>query len=279
MIQLREVRFHYAIEGVSSKEWVLSGLNLSIPSGEYVAVMGPNGSGKSTMARMLNGLLVPTGGQVLIDGLDTRNDEALWEIRQRVGMVFQNPDNQIVATTVRDDIAFGLENRGMPREEMIPRIEEVIAEVGLDGLEETPPHHLSGGQKQRLAIAGVIAMRPRVVVFDEATSMLDPTGRGEVLEAIRRLHEGGTTIVHITHSADEALEAERIMIMAGGRLQLEGTPAEVFSRAEALSRWSLDVPFHVKLREGLIRRGMPLSEKTANTEELVEELWGLLSKG
>ncbi|SFS84272.1 energy-coupling factor transporter ATPase [Marininema halotolerans] len=280
MIHLQGVGFRYpSVAESGAGEWVLSNLDVTIHRGEYLAVMGPNGSGKSTMARLFNGLLLPTEGVLTVDGLDPHDTEAVWEIRRRVGMVFQNPDNQIVATTVIDDIAFGLENRGVPRDEMVKRIQDAMARVGLTSLEKAAPHHLSGGQKQRLAIAGVLAMRPSVIIFDEATSMLDPLGRKEVLAAMQSLHQEGTTVIHITHSADEALQAERLLVMDKGQVVREGKPLHIFSHPEELEELFLEVPMFIDLRERLRRQGMALSRDSANSEELVEELWGLLSKG
>ncbi|SDW91516.1 energy-coupling factor transport system ATP-binding protein [Marininema mesophilum] len=280
MIQLKGVGFRYpSIKETGAEERVLSNIDLTVDQGEYLAVMGPNGSGKSTMARLFNGLLLPTEGEITVDGLNPRKLEEVWEIRRRVGMVFQNPDNQIVATTVLDDIAFGLENRGVSRDEMVERIQDAIARVGLTGLEKAAPHHLSGGQKQRLAIAGILAMRPSVIIFDEATSMLDPVGRREVIAAMKTLHQEGTTVIHITHSADEALHAERLIVMVEGQIQREGTPLQIFSKPEKLIEDALEVPLFIDLRERLRRQGMSLSQHSANSEELVEELWGLLSKG
>ncbi|PTM54655.1 energy-coupling factor transporter ATPase [Desmospora activa] len=276
IIRLQNVGFHYPGQGEEGTGTVLSGLDWSVDRGEYVAVMGPNGSGKSTLAKLLNALLVPTAGTVQVCGLDT-NDHRQWgAIRQRVGMVFQNPDNQIVGTTVRDDVAFGLENLGLPREEMRRRIADVLPRVGLSGMEDQSPHHLSGGQKQRLAIAGVIAMRPDVIVFDEATSMLDPAGRREVLHAIRSLHQGGTTVIHITHSAREALYAQRVVVMAAGAIRLDGSPVDVFNQVDHLQEWSLELPLFAEVADRLRQQGLPLSRRISNEETLVKELWALL---
>lgn len=259
-------------------EWALRGVHLQVGSGEYIAVMGPNGSGKSTLAKLLNGLLLPSEGKVWVGGLDTGLEKNHPLIRQKVGMVFQNPDNQIVGTTVKDDVAFGMENLGVPRQEMLKRIDQVLQQVGLRGREASSPHHLSGGQKQRLAIAGVMAMRPEVIIFDEATSMLDPGGRREVLDAITELHRQGTTVIHITHSVKEAFQAERVVVMADGRIEWSGAPHELFHRREELTRWSLEVPLPLELKERLRRRGLPIRHEITGTEELVESLWKLLSR-
>ncbi|OYD06601.1 energy-coupling factor transporter ATPase [Paludifilum halophilum] len=279
VIELTGVGFHYSTSESPWKQWALSGVDLTVRPGEYLAIMGPNGSGKSTLAKMLNGLLVPVKGSVRVEGLDTRNPDAVSTVRRKVGMVFQNPDNQIVGTTVRDDIAFGLENLGVPRDEMIRRIEKVLQRVGLAGMEERSPHHLSGGQKQRLAIAGVLAMRPQVIVFDESTSMLDPGGRREVLQAIGDLQRQGTTVIHITHSAAEASRAERIAVMTEGSIRRIGSPGEVFRDPDQLRNWLLEPPPSVELLDRLRKRGMPVRSGLFNTDELVEELWALLSRG
>lgn len=276
MIRLQNVGFHYPGHGEQAPVPVLSGVDWNVDRGEYVAVMGPNGSGKSTLAKLLNALLLPVEGTVQVCGLDTKDQPQWGAIRQRVGMVFQNPDNQIVGTTVRDDVAFGLENLGLPREEMRRRIADVLPRVGLSGMENLSPHHLSGGQKQRLAIAGVIAMRPDVIVFDEATSMLDPAGRKEVLHAIRSLHQAGTTVIHITHSAAEALFAQRVVVMAAGAIQLDGSPAQVLQQVERLREWSLELPLFAEVAEQLRQNGLPLSRRIPSEEALVKELWALL---
>ncbi|QKG85569.1 energy-coupling factor transporter ATPase [Kroppenstedtia pulmonis] len=276
LIELEEVGFHYSPEPIQG-EWALNGVDLQVHPGEYLAIMGPNGSGKSTLAKMLNGLLIPSKGHVKVGGMDTQSEE-IWEIRRMVGMVFQNPDNQIVGTTVRDDVAFGMENMGIPRDDMLQRIKEVLDQVGLSSMEETSPHHLSGGQKQRLAIASVMAMKPQAVVFDEATSMLDPSGRHEVIQAIRDLKEQGTAVIHITHSAEEAMQADRLIVMAQGTILLEGVPEQVFQQSDVLRRWSLELPFHIELSDRLLRRGLPLPGVASNSDRLVEDLWVLLSK-
>jgi energy-coupling factor transport system ATP-binding protein len=279
IMEVHEVFYHYFPEETPRSQWALQGVNLRIDPGEYVAVMGPNGSGKSTLAKLLNGLLLPTEGCVRVMGKDTRNAEDLWEIRRQVGMVFQNPDNQIVGTTVRDDVAFGMENLGIPRTEMLRRIPEVLSQMGLVGREEDSPHHLSGGQKQRLAIAGILAMKPAVILFDESTSMLDPAGRDDVMHAIQDLHQQGTTVVHITHSAREASLADRLVVMAEGRVQMQGAPGELFRQGERLRDWDLEPPLIYRLQEQLQKQGMPLTGTAFETKELVNELWGLLSKG
>ncbi len=254
------------------------GLNLCVNPGEYLAVMGPNGSGKSTLAKLMNGLLTPITGKIRVAGLDPGNDRDLPLIRRKVGMVFQNPDNQIVGTTVKDDVAFGMENMGVPRKQMLIRIREVLERTGLAGLEEASPHHLSGGQKQRLAIAGVIAMQPEVIIFDEATSMLDPTGRTRSVGS-----DGGASPRGNHHHPyhplpQEAIRAERVLVLAEGQPQLDGPPAELFRHREQLADWSLEMPLAAELKERLRRHGMPIREEITGMEELVEDLWTLLSK-
>lgn len=276
-IQLTNVWFRYDAQQVSREHWPLQDINVTIFPGEYVAVMGPNGSGKSTFARLLNGIFTPVEGMVQVGGLNTMDEEERFQIRRRVGMVFQNPDNQIVGTTVRDDVAFGLENLGIPREEMVIRINESLAQVGLTGLDNREPHQLSGGQKQRLAIAGVIAMQPEIVVFDESTSMLDPQGRLEVLSMMKQIHQQGRTVIHITHSAKEAFLADRVIVLANHQVQLDCPSGELYGKSQILSEWGLEVPLAIRLREYLQSRGWELSNEVANSDELVKQLWRSLS--
>ncbi|WP_425462712.1 energy-coupling factor transporter ATPase [Melghirimyces algeriensis] len=279
IIQITDAGYRYdSLQEVDHSHWAVREVNLAVNKGEYLAIMGPNGSGKSTLAKMLNALLLPVEGRVEIQGLDTRQEENLFLIRRIVGMVFQNPDNQIVGTTVKDDVAFGLENLGVPPEEMVKRVEEVLNQVGLKGMEKSFPHHLSGGQKQRLAIAGVIAMRPDVIVFDEATSMLDPIGRDEVLKAMKDLHQSGITVIHITHSIREALHAERVVIVANGRVERDQPSKELFRQPEDWAQWSLETPLFVELKNRLLKRGLPVRQEITGMEELVEELWRLMSR-
>ncbi|MBA4495918.1 energy-coupling factor transporter ATPase [Paenactinomyces guangxiensis] len=278
LIQVSGVWFDYQPEESPQENWALKEINLSIQAGEYISIIGPNGSGKSTLARLLNGLLLPVKGNVIIGGKKTTNEQDLWQIRRQVGMVFQNPDNQIVATTVQDDVAFGLENLGVPREEMTGRIRLALEATGLSEMEEREPHHLSGGQKQRLAIAGIIAMQPEAIVFDEATSMLDPQGREDVLQIIRELHQQGTTVIHITHSAREAFLAERIVVMAAGQIQLDLPSGELYPQSMLLKKWGLEVPLPVELHHRLLQHGWPLQREITSLEDLVNELWRFLSK-
>lgn len=277
LIQVEGVWFDYCPEERPRTEWVLRNVNWKIDPGEYVAVIGPNGSGKSTLARLLNGLLTPKEGRVRVKGISTDDPERLWTVRQTVGMVFQNPDNQHVAPTVREEVAFGLENLGLPREEMLRRIDEALEAVGLAGMEERLVHQLSGGQKQRLSIAAVIAMRPDAIVLDESTSMLDPAGRKRVLEVAQRLNDDGIALIHITHSAAEAARAGRVTVLDRGGIVLDGPPETVFRRDEELRKLGLEVPVLFDLSGRLRRRGWPLSE-TMDAERWVEEIWRLLSR-
>jgi energy-coupling factor transport system ATP-binding protein len=277
LIEVQGVWFDFRPEERARTDWVLRNVDWTIDPGEYVALIGPNGSGKSTLARMLNGLLVPTEGRVRVKGIPTDAPEKLWTVRQAVGMVFQNPENQHVAPTVREDVAFGLENLGLSREEMLRRIEEALEAVGLRGMEERLVHQLSGGQKQLLAIAGVIAMRPEAIVLDESTSMLDPAARYRVLEVVQRLNKSGIALIHITHSAEEAARAGRVTVLDRGRIVLDGPPEEIFLRDEELRHLGLEVPVLAELTGRLRRRGWPLSE-TLDPERWVEEIWRLLSR-
>lgn len=248
-------------------------VSLTVHRGEFLALVGGNGSGKSTLAKHLNALLLPTEGRVVVDGLDTRDPHALWEIRRKVGMVFQNPDNQIVATVVEEDVAFGPENLGLPPEEIAQRVEEALRTVGMLEHRRREPHLLSGGQKQRVAIAGVLAMRPQCIVLDEATTMLDPEGRREVLRTAHRLREQeGIAVVHITHNMEEAAQADRVVVLHEGRVALEGTPREVFRDARRLRRLRLDLPEVAELSGCLRRRGIPVEGQPLDPEELAAQL-------
>ena len=251
----------------------LSGVSAEIRPGEFVAVLGHNGSGKSTLAKLLNALFIPSEGNVIVCGYNTREEKLVWEIRQRAGMIFQNPDNQIVATVVKEDVAFGLENLGVPTEEMIPRIESALSAVRMSSCADKAPHLLSGGQKQRVAIAGILAMEPSVIIADEATAMLDPSGRKEVLETIRTLNrQKGITVVWITHFMEEAALADRILVVTDGQIRLSGTPAEVFDKVDVMREMHLDVPHMTALANELRAAGMPLRPGILTVEELAEEV-------
>ncbi len=255
MIELNEISYRY--EG--AQENALSGVSLTILDGEMLAIVGHNGSGKSTLAKHLNGLLTPDSGRVLVDGMDTGDEGKLLSIRQRVGMVFQNPDNQLVTAIVEEDVGFGPENLGVPPAEIRERVDSALREVGMTDYADRAAHALSGGQKQRVAIAGMLAMRPEVLVLDEATAMLDPEGRREVLDIVSRLHrETGITVVMITQHMEETLPCDRVVVMAGGKISFTGTPREVFRRSGELRELGLDVPETVWLRDALAERGLAL---------------------
>lgn len=256
----------------------LKDISLKIHKGEFVAIIGTNGSGKSTLARHLNALMLPTKGTVSVEGMLTSDMEYLWDIRQRVGMVFQNPDNQLVAAVVEEDVAFGPENLGVPTEEIITRVDYALERVGMTDYRKQAPSMLSGGQKQRVAIAGVLAMKPDCIVLDEPTAMLDPKGRQEVMETIHELNEKeGITIVLITHFMEEAVTADHIIVIDKGTLQMEGSPKEVFSQVEKLTEIGLDVPIPADLAYRLKKKGLSLSECISN-EELGKSLWPFVLK-
>ncbi|WP_221569162.1 energy-coupling factor ABC transporter ATP-binding protein [Alkalihalobacillus sp. TS-13] len=270
LIEVNDVLFRYETDG----PYRLSNVNLTVPQGEWLSIVGHNGSGKSTLAKLLNGLLLPDEGTVIVGGKRTDNEENLWEIRKQVGMVFQNPDNQFVGTSVKDDVAFGLENYGVPREEMIGRISESLARVQMNEYENQEPHQLSGGQKQRVAIAGVLAQRPDVIVLDEATSMLDPKGRQEVLATIRELNkEDGITVLSITHDLEEAIKADRIVVMKQGEVVASGSPKDVFQNTELLLDAGLELPFSLSIQQRLKEKGIDLAAPTLTQTELVDALW------
>ena len=274
MLELNNVSYRY--EGAAQN--ALSGVTMTIEAGEMLAIVGHNGSGKSTLAKHLNGLLLPTGGNVTIDGMDTKNEDALLAIRQRVGMVFQNPDNQLVTTIVEEDVGFGPENLGVPPKEIRGRVDAALESVGMTAYADKASHALSGGQKQRIAIAGMLAMQPEVLVLDEATAMLDPQGRREVLEIVTRLHrETGLTVVMITQFMEETLSCDRVVVMGGGKLQFSGTPREVFRRSAELRALGLDVPETVWLRDALIEGGMPLLGDPMTITETADAIWQSLS--
>ena len=268
MLQTEHLSFTYpAEEGVSTSTTALEDVSLSIEKGSFVVVLGHNGSGKSTLAKHMNAVLLPSGGAVYVEGMDTKDEALLLEIRRRVGMVFQNPDNQIVANVVEEDVAFAPENLGVPSEEIRRRVDDALAAVGMSEFTRHAPHLLSGGQKQRVAIAGVIAMAPECIVLDEATAMLDPAGRREVLSAIRALNrERNITVVLITHHMDEAMDADRLIVMNDGKLVMNGTPTEVFTQVDALRAMGLAAPDTVELLYGLRQSGMdvPLDALTVD---------------
>ena len=261
---------HVYQSGEGEGHEALCGVTLSIGAGEFVAVLGANGSGKSTLARHLNALLLPSAGQCLVRGMDTRDEALRWDIRQEVSMVFQNPDNQLIAAVVADDVAFGPENLGIPPAEIRRRVADALALVGMEDYAQAAPHLLSGGQKQRIAIAGALAMQTHALVLDEPTAMLDPRGRSEVLSAVEKLHdEQGMTIVYITHFMEEAIAADRIVLMEAGQVVMDGTPREIFSQTERVRALGLDVPLAADLAARLRRGGRELPQDIVTDEELL----------
>ena len=274
-VSVEKVTFTYE----EAPDPALRGVSMAVKSGEFVAVLGHNGSGKSTLAKLLNALYVPSEGRVIVCGLDTADEDQIWNIRQQAGMIFQNPDNQIVATVVREDVAFGLENLGVPHAEMIRRIDSALEAVHMTEFADSAPHMLSGGQKQRVAIAGILAMEPSVIIADEATAMLDPSGRKDVLDTIRRLNrEKGITVVWITHFMEEAAQADRIVVVNGGEIALSGSPREVFEQTDKLREMHLDVPHMTDLAQDLRKGGMPLPEGILTVDEMAEEVCKLLCR-
>ncbi|RDC48404.1 energy-coupling factor transporter ATPase, partial [Acinetobacter sp. RIT592] len=251
----------------------IDNLSLNVKQGEFVVVIGHNGSGKSTLSKNLNAILMPTNGNIYINGLNTKEEKNLWDIRQTAGMVFQNPDNQIVATIVEEDVAFGPENLGIDPPEIRKRVEESLKSVGMYDMRDRQPHLLSGGQKQRVAIAGIIAMKPKCIIFDEATAMLDPSGRKEVMKTIKRLNkEENISIMHITHFMEEAVDADRVIVMEKGKKVLEGTPKEVFSKVEMLKSIGLDVPCMTELSKELKEKGLDIDGDILTVDEMVVKL-------
>jgi energy-coupling factor transport system ATP-binding protein len=272
MIDIQHLKYEYIGEGRESVQAVKD-VTLSINRGEFVVIIGHNGSGKSTLAKHINALLLPSEGKVIVLGLDTSDEANTWEIRQNAGMVFQNPDNQIVATVVEEDVAFGPENLGVEPKEIRSRVEESLASVDMLEFRKKGPHLLSGGQKQRVAIAGVIAMKPQCIILDEPTAMLDPSGRKEVMETIKRLNrEEKITIVHITHFMDEAVEADRVIVMEEGHIVLQGSPREVFVKVDTLKKLGLDVPQVTELTWQLNKAGFDIPKDILTVDEMVRYL-------
>lgn len=274
VIEVKNATFRY--DGAEA-DAVKNG-NLRVPKGEFLAVLGRNGSGKSTLGKLLNALILPAEGAVSVCGQAVRNEDDAFQVRQKCGMVFQNPDNQMVATIVEEDVAFGPENLGVPSEEIRQRVAWALETVGMSEERKSAPHMLSGGQKQRVAIAGVIAMRPDIIVFDESTSMLDPLGRADVMKVAKKLNrENGVTVIWITHFMDEAVQADRIVVMNEGQIVLEGTPRAVFTHGEALKEYGLETPEMFLLAEKLRRAGIPLRKDIMTVEEMEVELCRLKS--
>ncbi|KOP79683.1 cobalt transporter ATP-binding subunit [Lysinibacillus sp. FJAT-14745] len=272
ILSLNNVTFSYTPEEKESRNAV-ENVSFAVQEGEWIAIVGHNGSGKSTIAKLMNGLLYPQQGDVRILR-EPLNEENLWASRSQMGMVFQNPDNQFVGATVQDDVAFALENNGVPYEEMVERVHAALKQVQMDDFLDHEPHHLSGGQKQRVAIAGALALKPKLLILDEATSMLDPQGRAEVLQTVQALRaETGLTVISITHDLEEAMLADRVLFMNDGKKFAEGTPAEIFALGDKLVEFGLDLPFAMKLSKLLQKEGVPLMGQHMTEEELVNDLW------
>ena len=272
ILSFNNVTFSYTPDVPDARKAV-QGVTFAVNEGEWIAIVGHNGSGKSTLAKLLSGLLFPQEGEVRIMR-DVLTEENIWDLRSHIGMVFQNPDNQFVGATVQDDVAFSLENNGVPYEEMVKRVHESLQQVKMDSFLNHEPHHLSGGQKQRVAIAGALAMHPRILILDEATSMLDPQGREEVLQIVQALREKiGLTVLSITHDLEEAMLADRILFMNDGKKFAQGTPAEIFALGDQLVELGLDLPFAMKMTKLLQAQGIQLVGKHMTEEELVNDLW------
>ena len=268
IIKIDNVKYKYE----KNSDYAVNGISLNIKNGEFTAIIGHNGSGKSTLAKLINSILLPTGGKIFVKGMDTSDDSKLWDIRQTAGMVFQNPDNQLVATIVEEDIAFGPENLGVEPAEIRKRVDDALNTVGMYEFRKRPPHLLSGGQKQRIAIAGILALNSDCIILDEPTAMLDPSGRREVMETLKKLNAEGKTILLITHYMDEAVQADRVIIMDKGNIKLDGTPKEVFRNIEEIKKYGLDVPQVTELSQELIKEGMKLPPDIINVKELVDIL-------
>lgn len=274
MIRFENVTYKYNTSGEENQLVAINNINLSIKKGEYLVILGHNGSGKSTLAKLINGLLLPTEGNVYVNGMNTKEEENIWKIREIAGMVFQNPDNQIVANIVEEDVAFGPENLGIPPEEIRRRVDKALEIVEMTEYKKHAPHLLSGGQKQRVAIAGILAMKPECIILDEPTAMLDPVGRIEVINTLKKLNrEEKKTIVLITHYMEEAVEADRLLIMEKGKIVMEGTPREIFSQVDKVKELGLDVPQVTELAYELRKEGFNVPCDILTVEELVNALW------
>lgn len=274
LLELKDVSFSY-----DKRVKAVKNVSFEVEKGEYIAIIGHNGSGKSTLAKLFNGLLLPTKGELTVSGFSTADKKSLYEIRKRVGVVFQNPDNQLVSSIVEDDVAFGPENLGLPREEIGSRIDFALKAVGMEKFRRSTPERLSGGQKQRIAIAGVLALRPEVLVLDEATSMLDPEGRAEILEIVERLNrEQGVTVITITHYMDEVIRADRVLVINDGEIALSGSPKEIFAHGSELKAFGLELPLALYIAQRLREEGVPVKDGILTKEELAEELCRLSAK-
>ncbi|MBR6444025.1 MAG: energy-coupling factor transporter ATPase [Firmicutes bacterium] len=272
LIRIKDVTYEYVKEEEQTRIRALESVSLDVEKGSFISITGKNGSGKSTLAKNINGLLVPTMGSITVKGLDTREDENIWEIRHTVGMVFQNPDNQIVSSIVEDDVAFGPENMGVPTDEIRQRVDDALKAVGMYEHRAKAPHLLSGGQKQRIAIAGVVAMKPECIVFDEPTALLDPKGRRDVMEIIHSLHEEGITVLLITHFMEEAVQADRMIVMDEGKIAIDKPPREIFDEQEKLEELDLAMPVSIELASGLRKAGINIPKDVIGTEELVDSI-------
>ena len=272
IIRIENLVFEYSKESEEGQVSVraVDDVSFEIEKGSFTAIIGKNGSGKSTLAKNLNGLLVPTSGVIYVGGFDTKDDEHIWDVRQTAGMVFQNPDNQLVSAIVEDEVAFGPENLGVPPEEIRKRVDKALEDVNMGAFKKKEPHLLSGGQKQRIAIAGVVAMKPQCIIFDEPTAMLDPKGRKEIMAIIDELHEEGITVVLITHFMEETVNADRLIIMNEGKVLLDGAPEEVFSHRDLIQSVNLDVPLMAELAARLREQGVDVPENIITEEKMVE---------
>ncbi|EFR45196.1 energy-coupling factor ABC transporter ATP-binding protein [Streptococcus pseudoporcinus] len=275
IIEVKNIKFKYQ---ENQENYTLNNVSFHVKRGEWLSIIGHNGSGKSTSVRLLNGLLVAESGSIRVDG-DDLTESNVWEIREKIGMVFQNPDNQFVGATVEDDVAFGLENKGVPHEEMVERVDQALKLVGMSEFKTREPARLSGGQKQRVAIAGAIAMRPMIIVLDESTSMLDPKGRMELIKTIQSIRKDyQLTVISITHDLDEVALSDRVLVMKNGQVESSSTPKELFSRGEELLDLGLDIPFTSTLAKALIDDGYDLDKDYLTEKELENQLWQLISK-
>lgn len=273
IIKIENLHFEYRDEETEKVSQVLGGISLDIKRGEFVAVLGHNGSGKSTLAKHLNAILIPTSGSVVVDGINTSDQDKMFEIRKKVGMVFQNPDNQMVANIVEDDVAFAPENLGVPREEIRRRVDEALSVVNMTKFTKHAPHMLSGGQKQRIAIAGVLAMEPEILVLDEPTAMLDPIGRREIIETVKRLNKDrGMTVVLITHYMEEAVEADRVIVIDKGHIEMDGVPGEIFPKVKRLKELGLDTPQATELVYLLKKDGFDISGDALSVKECADAI-------
>lgn len=272
-IEVKDLVYRYSKEqGDDNLCPAIDHVSIEIKRGEYISIAGSNGSGKSTLARCLNGLLLPTEGEIIVDGMDTNDDDLIWDIRKKIGMVFQNPDNQIVSSMVEDEVAFGPENIGIENPELRKRVDNALKSVGMYEYRNREAHKLSGGQKQRIAIAGAVAMRPDCIVFDEPTAMLDPKGRSQVMKVIRELNDQGITIILITHFMEEVAEADRVLVMKSGKLLADSVPEDVFADTNLIESAGLEIPAAVLLRNELIENGISLSHEVINKDDLVDAL-------